>query len=127
MNHILLSLEKRTSMKPIRSTRGEGRRDWIRIGKGLSPEGGGSENPRTMGDKRPVNVMAGSAWSECGEVIWRQAGRSSKGKGGDVGPREEVGGVHSSEEASVMERGAKGPWLVNVNSEAKDVRWLPGR
>jgi hypothetical protein len=39
----------------------------------------------------------------------------------------EVGVAHSSVEASVMERGAKGPYLVNVNREAKDVRWLPSR
>lgn len=67
-------------MKPIRSTRGEGRRDRIRFGKGLPPQRGGFENPKTTGVMRPVIIMAGSAWSECEEVRWRQAGRSSEAK-----------------------------------------------
>lgn len=46
---------------------------------------------------------------------------------GNVALSEEVGRVRSSEEASVMERGAKGPCLVSVNREAKDVRWLVNR
>src|SRR5882724_4653645 len=37
--------------------------------------------------------------------------------------RGEVGAVHSSVEAA-NPRGAKGPHLVDVNSEAKDWRWL---
>ena len=63
-------------MKPIRWTRGEGRRDRIRFGNDLPPTRGGSQNPKTTGVMRPVIIMAGSAWSECGEVRWRQAGRS---------------------------------------------------
>ena len=39
----------------------------------------------------------------------------------------EVGVAHSSAEASVMERGAKGPYLVKVNREAKEERWLENR
>lgn len=111
-------------MKPIRSTRGEGRRDWIRFGKDSSQQCGESENPKTTGVVRPVIIMAGSAWSECEEVIWRQAGRSRGSRCKDAKLNWEVGGVHSSEEASVMESGAKGPYLVSVNREAKDVRWL---
>jgi hypothetical protein len=45
----------------------------------------------------------------------------------DAGGGQEVGVAHSSEEASVMERGAKGPYLVDVDREAKDVRWLENR
>lgn len=41
-----------------------------------------------------------------------------------AGVNREVGVARSSAEASVMERGAKGPHLVKVNREAKDVRWL---
>ena len=114
-------------MKPIRSTRGEGRRDWIRFGKDPLQQCGGFENPKTTGVVRPVIVMAGSAWSECEEVRWRQAGRSSKQSSDNVALSEEVGRVRSSVEASVMESRAKGPCLVSVNREAKDVRWLENR
>ena len=122
-----MSLEKRTPMKPIRSTRGEGRRDWIRFGKDPSRQCGGFEKPKTTGVVRPVIVMAGSAWSECEAVRWRQAGRSRGSQSSNAKADREVGKARSSAETSVMERGAKGPYLVSVNSEAKEVRWLENR
>ena len=50
------------------------------------------------------------------------AGPSGANPQGPSG-RREVGAVHSSDEAA-NDRGAKGPHLVDVNSEAKDRRWL---
>lgn len=54
----------------------------------------------------------------------REIRKSCRGK---AGIDSEVGVAHSSVETSVMERGAKGPYLVKVNREAKEERWLENR
>jgi hypothetical protein len=50
---------------------------------------------------------------------------SYNGKGALV--HQEVGGVHSSVDGFVMKHGAKEPYLVDVNREVKEERWLENR
>jgi hypothetical protein len=81
----------------------------------------------------PVNATAGSAGTECTERLSELRVESSRDgrENPTVGPsgasREAglvpgaVGAVHSSDEAA-NPRGAKGPHLVDVNSEAEDRR-----
>ncbi len=65
-----------------------------------------------------MNVLAGEP---------AETTRISSHYGKGVLVYQEVGVAHSSAETSVMERGAKGPYLVDVNREAKEERWLENR
>ena len=81
----------------------------------------------------PVNATAGSAGTECMKrwleirVESSRDGRENPTAGPSGANREAglvagaVGAVHSSDEAA-NHRGAKGPHLVEVNSEAEDRR-----
>ncbi len=81
----------------------------------------------------PVNATAGSAGTECTRRLSEIRGESSRGgrespTAGASGANREaglvwgaVGAVHSSDEAANHRR-AKGPHLVDVNSEAEDRR-----
>jgi hypothetical protein len=50
-----------------------------------------------------------------------------RSRGNGAAGYQEVGVAHSSVETSVMESGAKEPYLVDVNREAKEERWLENR
>jgi len=63
--------------------------------------------------------------AEAGEPAKATRITSCYGKGALV--HQEVGGAHSSDDGFVMKHGAKEPYLVDVNREAKEERWLENR
>lgn len=131
-----MSLENATPMKLSLSDYGESRWGWIRLGKDAPvinrsvPE---SKNNRYDASSQHHGGVGGVGMLRNGIETNREIltdGMNSK----EVKPThatshpdksvlvcEEVGGVHSSDDGFVMKLGAKGPYLVDVNREGKDV------
>ena len=138
-----MSLVNLKPMKPILLLWGEGRWGWIRLGidahlmmsilesktnreyasshrhGGVSVVGMLRSDGETSREI-PVGAKSLAVWTKAtGVASWV----TSEGALASW----EVGAVRSSADTSVMAGGAKGPYLVDVNREVEDVRWLLGR
>ena len=139
-----MSLEKESTMKPIPWVRGEGRRDEIRLGKSASearsihhalnvrsaPE---SKHNRCKASHHRHGGVGGVGMLRrsveikneilsCAQRIRINEQQTSQARESeDVLAWEEVGKAHSSVDALVMRSGAKEPYFVDVNLEAKEV------
>ena len=112
-------------MKPNLFRIGEGCQDWAKV----NPATSGRDLNDGLSSHRHGGV---SGVGMCGEVVgvrgeipasgWQHPTAGTSGQSREAAlARVEVGAVHSSDEAG-NDRGAKGPHLVNANSEAKDWR-----
>ncbi len=125
------------TMKPILLTPGEGRRGWIRLGNDAagnpSSVSESKENRCYVSSHRHGGVrgvgMLRSVIEKSREIL---AAVFPRQKGGtphvasyqnseDMRSCKEVGRVYSSVDDFVMKFGAKEPYLVDVNREAKDM------
>lgn len=136
-----MSLEKLRTVKLILFGVGESRRGWIRLGNDAIdieissfPE---SKHNRCHASSHRHGGVCGVGMlrsvieksreirpdAKINEAI-KATRITSHDHGKGVVVCAEVGVARSSDEAPVMGCGAKGPYLVDVNSEGKDMRWL---
>lgn len=132
-----MSLEKQSTMKQSYLVFSECRWDWIRLGNGGSTKGGYIRESKNNGcyasNHRHGGVcevgMLRSVIETSREilisVVRKHDPNTTSGTSFDeaILAYEEVGVAHSSVEAPVMGRRAKEPYLVDVNREAKEMRW----
>ena|ERR1043166_667833 len=118
-----MSLENPQSVKPSLLECGEGCQDWTKANPALSGRGlngGLSRHRHGVVRGRGMFVEVRVLTDEISADGHHRPTAGTSGASREARPvRGEVGAVHSSEEAA-NPRGAKGPCLVEVNSEAED-------
>lgn len=143
-----MSLVKFKSVKPSYSRYSEGWQEWLKTSKGrIAVSGavgesgdnsyhvsihhhGGVSGDGMFGSNMEISreILTDAEPKEAGEATCITSCQNSKG----VLVCQEVGVAHSSarparERSSCKGSGAKEPYLVNVNREAKEERWLENR
>jgi hypothetical protein len=123
-----MSPEKPQTVEPSLLKTGEGCQDWTMV----NPMPNGRDQNDGWSDHRH-GVVCGDGMPDQVGVLTEEicpGGRqrptaSASGKIREArSARTEVGAAHSSEEGS-NDAGVKGPYLVGVNGETREVRWLP--
>lgn len=113
-----MSLENINSMKLNLWELGENRWGWIRLGNGASAK---SRSVRESKNNR-CHVSNYHYGGVSGVRMWRSVIETKRENPTQTPElRREVGEVHSSDDSPVMGGGAKEPYLVAVNSEAKEM------